>query len=113
MRMTNVTGGQLEKDRSNSPEDSFSRCTVTYEANGDEKHFSVLYPLIFEDKAKDEGLFTSDEPVPEMIAVCFFERYPERKRVYVSDEAEFLEALRAMDKEQIVSKLNEINRNSY
>ncbi|MCA0985841.1 hypothetical protein [Guptibacillus algicola] len=113
MQITNIAGGQLEKDRSNSPEDSFSRCTVSYEAEGDEKHFSVLYPLIFEDKAKDEGLFTADEPVREMIAVCFFERYPKRKRVYVSDEAEFLEALKSMDKERIVSKLNEINRNAH
>ncbi|WP_377888740.1 hypothetical protein [Alkalihalobacillus sp. R86527] len=112
MRITSVVGGQLEKDRSNSPEDSFSRSTVTYVIKGDEKTFSVLYPLFFEDRAVGEGLVNADESIQEMIGLCFFELFPERKRLYVSDEAEFLEALKKMDNVRIQEKLNEINTKS-
>lgn len=111
MRITNVTGEQLEKDRSNSPEDSFARATVTYEVKGKEKTFSVLYPIFFQQRAIDEGLVGEETSIHEVIAMSFFEKYPDRKRVYISEEAEFLACLKETDTERLHAKLNELKTN--
>lgn len=111
MRITNVVGGQLEKDRSNSPEDSFARATVTYEVKGMSKTFSVLYPIFFQQRAIEEGFVDDDTSLHEIIAMSFFEKYPNRKRLYISEEPEFLACLKESDQESLQAKLNELKTN--
>ena len=66
MRLINIAYEHLEKERSNSPEDSFVRSSVTYEEAGIQKTFYVLYPAIFATRASEEGVWTADSPVDEV-----------------------------------------------
>ncbi|WP_270179109.1 hypothetical protein [Alkalihalobacillus sp. CinArs1] len=110
MQIKQIVGGELEKERSNSPEDAFSRMTVTYESNGAEKNFSVLYPTVFESKVIEEEILGGESFLKEKIALCFFERYPERKRLYISDADEFIDVIKSSDLEGIQSSLNRIKQ---
>lgn len=106
MRLINIAYEHLEKERSNSPEDSFVRSQVTYEDSGIQKTFHVLYPAIFATRAKEVGVWTDDSPVDEVVALNLLQRYPGRKRLYISDESEYLLALREAD----LSNLLEISQ---
>ncbi|WP_347549796.1 hypothetical protein ABFG93_20210 [Pseudalkalibacillus hwajinpoensis] len=111
MRVTNVAFEQLEKERSNSPEDSFVRSTVTYEQNGKMKTFHVLYPVIFAERAIEEGVWSRESTIHEAVALNLLPQYPGRKRLYLSGESEFLSSLKEADLSELFAAIQQIKLN--
>ncbi|WP_226657329.1 hypothetical protein [Pseudalkalibacillus hwajinpoensis] len=93
MKIIDVTYEHLEKERSNSPEDSFVRSTVTYIHDGNEKKFHVLYPAIFSETAEAKGIWEYEVPLHEAIALNLLSSYPGRKRLYINSEDDFFSTL--------------------
>ncbi|MDP4552678.1 hypothetical protein Q9251_17500 [Alkalihalobacillus macyae] len=111
MRLINIAYEHLEKERSNSPEDSFVRSSVTYEEAGIQKTFYVLYPGIFATRAREEGVWTADSPVDEVVALNLLKRYTGRKRLYISEESEYLLALKEADLSNLLDIVQQIKVN--
>ncbi|PFG13678.1 hypothetical protein [Bacillus sp. es.036] len=111
MKVVDVTYEHLKKERSNSPEDSFVRSTVTYVQDGNEKRFHVLYPAIFGETAKAKGIWGYDLPLQEAVALNFLSFYPGRKRLYINTEEEFFRLLDKSDLSQLYASLAEIKKN--
>ena len=108
MIVTGISYEHLEKERSNSPEDSFVRSSVTYEESGEEKVFHVLYPVVFAERATEDGIWTSESPVQEVVALNLLPLYPGRKRLYISEESEFRQPLQTADLSQLLSMVQDI-----
>ncbi|MBN8208045.1 hypothetical protein JI666_04740 [Bacillus sp. NTK071] len=113
MRLTHIAYEQLEKERSNSPEDSFVRSSVTYEEAGNQKTFYVLYPAIFALRAKEVGVWIAESPVHEVVALNLLPSYTGRKRLYISDESEFLLALEKADLSKLLEIVQEVKLNGF
>ncbi|MCA0990837.1 hypothetical protein [Pseudalkalibacillus hwajinpoensis] len=111
MKVVDVTYEHLKKERSNSPEDSFVRSTVTYVQDGTKKRFHVLYPAIFGETAKAKGIWGYDLPLQEAVALSFLSFYPGRKRLYMNTEEEFFRLLDKSDLSQLYASLIEIKKN--
>ncbi|WP_273837274.1 hypothetical protein [Guptibacillus sedimenti] len=111
MKVVDVTYEHLKKERSNSPEDSFVRSTVTYVQDGNKKRFHVLYPAIFGETAKAKGIWGYDLPLQEAVALNFLSFYPGRKRLYINTEEEFFRLLNKSDLAQLYASLAEIKKN--
>ncbi|MFK3958664.1 hypothetical protein [Guptibacillus hwajinpoensis] len=107
MRLTHVAFEELQKDRANSPEDSFVRSTITYEENGKVKRFHVLYPGVFAETAIKE-FWNYETPIHEAIALNLLSSYPNRKRLYISSENEFLDPLKKADLQELLTIIHEI-----
>ncbi|MGB8001088.1 MAG: hypothetical protein WCF60_13470 [Anaerobacillus sp.] len=114
MIVTGIAYEHLEKERSNSPEDSFVRSSVTYKKSGKEEVFHVLYPAFFAEKATIDGVWAFESPVHEVVALNLLPVYPGRKRLYISEEDEFLRPLQAADLSRLLLMVENIkSKGSY
>ena len=114
MIVTGIAYEHLEKERSNSPEDSFVRSSVTYKESGEEKVFHVLYPAVFAKRATEEGVWPSESPIHEVIALNLLPLYLGRKRLYISEEAEFRQPLQNADLSKLLLIIQDIkSKGSY
>jgi hypothetical protein len=111
MKVVDVTYEHLKKERSNSPEDSFVRSTVTYVQDGNKKRFHVLYPAIFGEKALARGIWDYDLPLQEAVALNLLSFYPGRKRLYINSEEEFFHQLDKSNLSNLYASLAKIKRN--
>lgn len=111
MKVVDVTYEHLKKERSNSPEDSFVRSTVTYVQDGNEKRFHVLYPAIFGETAMAKGIWDYDIPLHEAIALNLLSFYPGRKRLYINSEEAFFQPLDKSNLSELYASLAEIKKN--
>lgn len=103
MIIKNCEGFDLEKTSKQSPEDAFARSVVTFESDGREKTFHLLYLKYFADSTseftpfKTEPLFTSGNRaihLRDIAALVFIIKNPDfqqRKRVYINDLNRFAE----------------------
>ncbi|WP_223702466.1 hypothetical protein [Sutcliffiella deserti] len=118
MRITEVKGYELEKAQSNTSEDFFNRSEVTFEEDGKEKTFHVLYIRYF-DKTFPELLEIGGENDPifqigdrevsfkDIIALTCLIKNPgfrQRKRLYINTQEELSRYFEGVD----VPKFREI-----
>lgn len=108
MKIIDVTYEHLNKERSNSPEDSFVRSTVTYVQDGNQKEFHVLYPAIFGEAAKAKGLWEYEVALHEAIALNLISSYPGRKRLYLNSEDDFLNSLETTNLQELYTTIMNI-----
>lgn len=101
MLITKCEGVGLEKSSPTSPEDSFNRSTVVFEANGRERTFNLIYLKFFETKL-DLAM-----PVKDIAGLCALIQHPEyqeRKRLYIHEEETFAALFENLD----MSKIQEV-----
>ena len=121
MNILKCIGYELEKEKPNSPEDYFTRSSVTYKQNGEIKEFQVLYIRYFEEVllGKEEVMLRvkellTDYTLKDIVALLFLlqnPRYQERKRVYINSETVFLQVFENFSIAQVKEILNKIAKN--
>lgn len=113
--ITKCEGAQLEKSSPASPEDSFVRSMVRFEADGREKTFHLVYLRFFEDDMAAYTPFSGDPlytvgrrevMFKDIAAFAAFIQHPEfqnRKRVYVTDREKFTPLFQNLDYAKVKS----------
>ncbi|OZM57149.1 hypothetical protein CIB95_06680 [Lottiidibacillus patelloidae] len=101
MIIKKISGYELEKELPNTSEDFFNRSLVTYERDGEEETFHLLYVRFFEENMKEttpfekNPLFTIGEreyllaDIVALVALLKDEETKNRKRIYINEENEF------------------------
>jgi hypothetical protein len=97
-----IAGEELEKSKSNSPEDFFTRSSVTFIAGKEqEKTLSVLYLRFFEEKLSDLTPFDSDplfdvngrtihfREIVALVSLMNQPKFQDRHRIYINEEEDF------------------------
>ena len=121
MNILKCIGYELEKEKSNSPEDYFTRSSVTYKQNGKIKEFQIIYIRYFEEvllgqeevMVRVEELLT-DYTLKDIVALLFLLQnpsYQERKRVYINSETVFMQVFENSSFVQVKEILNKIAKN--
>lgn len=113
MFIKNCSGYELEKEKSNTSEDFFNRSEVTFQEDGVEKKFQVLYLRYFDEVM---GEFTPYQQDPlfqigsravffkDIVAiVCLIANpgFRHRKRVYFNSKNEFASFFKDVNYEKI------------
>ena len=106
-------GNELEKERSNSPEDSFTRSEVTFVDQHKEKTLYVLYVKYFEELLSNQNVndpltTIGDRPVffRDIAALLCLLHNPENqqhKRIYISSQKQFLDIFEKADYKKALS----------
>lgn len=98
MRIVASTGYELEKEKSNSPEEFFNRSEVIYEQKGAKKVFQLLYLRYFEEQLPVHiaeplkmafGEDVAFRDVSALAALVNREAYQNRRKLYINNENEF------------------------
>ncbi|HEU5138964.1 MAG TPA: hypothetical protein VFT51_03250 [Bacillales bacterium] len=102
MLIKKCEGVELEKSSPTSPEDAFNRSIVTFEAEGKERTFHLLYLRFFEDHLVEFLPFQQDplfkvgdrevtiKDVAALAALIHNPSYLQRKRVYINEPEPFI-----------------------
>ena len=120
MEIVALSGVELEKALPNSPEDGFSRSTVTY-INGDKEiTFQLLYVRYFEEILIKEIPY-SEQPlfhigstpcyIRDLAAWIYLMANPaasEKKEVYLHDETPLADAFRQTNWEQVEKMFSDL-----
>ncbi|HEX7064215.1 MAG TPA: hypothetical protein VF199_04040 [Bacillales bacterium] len=113
MLIKKCEGVELEKSSPTSPEDAFNRSVVTFEAEGRERTFHLLYLRFFEARLAEcipflkEALFTVEDrevtvkDVAGLAALIQNPSYQQRKRVYVNEAEPFMAFFQNLDFDEI------------
>ncbi|WP_078380123.1 hypothetical protein [Sutcliffiella halmapala] len=118
MRITELKGYELEKAQPNTSEDFFNRSEVTFEENGEERTFHVLYIRYFDETfseflhvgVESDPVFQIGEKVinfKDLVAITCLIKNPSfrhRKRIYINTQEEFARYFEGVN----VPKLKEI-----
>ncbi|WP_019242086.1 MULTISPECIES: hypothetical protein [Bacillus] len=106
-------GYELEKEKTNSPEDNFTRSEVIYMENGQEKKLHVLYVRFFEESFEQYVPYTSnplfkvgerDIYFKDIVALVCLLHNPsnyQRKRIFISSQLEFAKYFKDIDFEKV------------
>ena len=101
MEILECAGLELEKEKSNSPEDLFNRSTVRYKEGNEEKRFHVVYLRVFDELMRELTPFTEHPLYKGMTRNFFFydivalvcltndANLTSRKRLYLNSQEEF------------------------
>ncbi|WP_408006581.1 hypothetical protein ACJROX_17995 [Pseudalkalibacillus sp. A8] len=120
MIITSITGKELEKSKSNSPEEFFNRSEVTFLDGKNEKTLAVLYVRYFDEKISEFSSFETEElfevegrliHLREIVALLALKAHPEyakRHRVYINDEVQFASLFKAIEKESLKTMVKKI-----
>lgn len=105
-----VSGYELVKAQSNSPEDYFNKSEFCYSINGEEKVFTVLYLRFFEENLakyvpySENPLFVVENKSFELkhiVAFVLFQKdkevYTKRKQVYINNDEAFAKIFENVD----------------
>ncbi len=114
MMIHSISGEELEKSKSNSPEEFFTRSEVTFsDENGKSKTLAVLYVRFFDEKMSEWSPFESDPifkvddksfHMRDVIALIALHKNPEfqhRHRVYINEEEAFAALFEGLDAETV------------
>ncbi len=119
MRITEIKGYELEKAQSNTSEDFFNRSEVSFEDDGVEKTFHVLYIRYFDEtfaefipqmQQKEDPVFVmGDKQITfkDLVAITCLIKNPsfrQRKRIYINTKEELAGYFEGID----IPKLKEI-----
>ncbi|MEQ6389020.1 hypothetical protein RZN22_06795 [Bacillaceae bacterium S4-13-58] len=97
MKIKQIHGYELDKEKSNSPEDFFNRSEVLLDIDGEDHVFSLLYVRYFDELRSEFTPFESDPimifgektvDLKDVVALIALIRNPEwksRKKVYISE----------------------------
>lgn len=103
MLIRKCEGVELEKSSPTSPEDAFNRSTVTFEENGRERSFNVVYLKFFETKLERQVL-----DIAALCALIQHPEYRERKRLYIHNEETFVSLFENLDFKKIEEVMNRL-----
>jgi len=122
MLIKECKGYELEKEKSNTSEDFFNRSEITFEDNGQDKTFHVLYVRYFEELANEFTPFASnplfkagsrDVELKDIAALVCLIKNPEfrhRKRVYINSKNEFASYFQDIDFSKIESLFQSLEK---
>ncbi len=120
MIITSIAGKELEKSKSNSPEEFFNRSEVTFLDGKSEKTLTVLYVRYFDEKISEFSSFKTEElfevegrliHLREAVALLALQAYPEyakRHRVYINDEVQFASLFKGKEPEALKKMVKNI-----
>ncbi|MCF6408283.1 hypothetical protein [Pseudalkalibacillus salsuginis] len=120
MIITSIAGKELEKSKSNSPEEFFNRSEVTFLDGKIEKTLTVLYVRYFDEKISEFSSFETEElfevegrviHLREVVALLALRAYPEfakRHRVYINDEGQFASLFKVKETETVKKMVQNI-----
>ncbi|RBW70347.1 hypothetical protein [Bacillus taeanensis] len=122
MKILQLKGYELEKSKSNTPEEFFNRSEIVYLDKGEEKTFYVLYLRYFEEKISEITPFESD-PIftiadrdiyfRDIAAfLCFINNpdFKKRRRVYINSLQEFSTYFKNINYEEVKSMFEKIEK---
>jgi hypothetical protein len=122
MKILKLKGYELEKSKSNTPEEFFNRSEIVYLDGREEKTFSVLYLRYFEEKIaeftpfENDPIFTtesSDVYFRDVAAfVCLINNpdFKKRRRVYMNSFEEFSTCFQNINYEKVKSIFQKIEK---
>jgi hypothetical protein len=122
MLIKECKGYELEKEKSNTSEDFFNRSEITFEDNGQDKTFHVLYVRYFEELVNEFTPFASnplfkagsrDVELKDITALVCLIKNPEfrhRKRVYINSKNEFASYFQDVDFSKIESLFESLEK---
>ncbi|MGP4082140.1 hypothetical protein ACTWQL_19825 [Pseudalkalibacillus sp. R45] len=126
MIITSISGEELEKSKSNSPEEFFNRSEVTFRDGKTEKTLAVLYVRYFDEKISDLSSFETEElfeidgriihlrEIVALLALQTNQAYAKRHRVYINDEQQFATLFNGVDEGSLQEMVNKIlNEGGY
>jgi hypothetical protein len=126
MFIKNCNGYELEKAKSNTSEDFFNRSEVTFQEDGVEKTFQVLYLRYFDEVMSEFTPYQQDPlfevgsravTFKEIVAIVCLIKNPgfrHRKRVYINSKIEFASFFKDVDIEKIKTIFAGLeNKNGY
>ncbi|WP_261129201.1 hypothetical protein [Bacillus sp. Marseille-Q3570] len=120
MIITSITGTELEKSKSNSPEEFFNRSEVTFRDGKSEKTLAVLYVRYFDEKISELSSFETEElfemdgriihlrEIVALLALKTNPAYVKRHRVYINDEQQFAALFNDVDAGSIQEMVKKI-----
>ncbi|WP_102345720.1 hypothetical protein [Bacillus sp. Marseille-P3661] len=125
MIIKEVVGYELEKAQPNTSEDFFNRSDVTFEENGIEKTFHLLYLRYFDEtfsefvpfledplfKVEGKEIFFKD--IIGLVCMLKNPDFRNRKRVYINDKIELLKLCDGIDYEKLPEVLKAIKNGGY
>jgi hypothetical protein len=116
-------GFELEKDQKNQPTDLFNRSEVTFNAEGEDRDFHVLYLRYF-DEIVDQLTPFQENPVlkisskdvylKDIVALSALMTDPtlvEHKRIYINEEQGFKKIFSQLNQEKLTSVVKELVTN--
>ncbi|HET7579430.1 MAG TPA: hypothetical protein VFK33_09120 [Bacillales bacterium] len=113
MLIKKCEGVELEKSSPTSPEDAFNRSMVTFEADGRDRTFHLVYLRFFENRMNEftpydgDPLFTAGsrevtlKDVAALTAMIQHPEYQQRKRVYLHEEESFDDLFKGIQFDQL------------
>lgn len=125
MLIKEIKGYELEKAQPNTSEDFFNRSEVTFNENGTEKTFYLLYLRYFDEifnefvPFENDPLFSiGEKPIyfKEVIGLICMLKNPElknRKRVYINDKNELIEFCKEIDYQKLPEIVEQITKGGY
>lgn len=125
MLIKEIKGYELEKAQPNTSEDFFNRSEVTFNENGKEKTFYLLYLRYFDEifnefvPFENDPLFSiGEKPIyfKEVIGLICMLKNPElknRKRVYINDKNELIEFCKEIDYQKLPEIVEQITKGGY
>ncbi|TLS35639.1 hypothetical protein [Pseudalkalibacillus caeni] len=121
MKINSFTGYELEKEQSNSPEDSFTRSEVTFEVEKETKVLSILYVRYFEKKLNlhNNPVCTLNEKpvyIKDITALLALLKNPvlkNERRIYISEESEFKLLFEDITEERIKAILSDVSKTGW
>lgn len=121
MKVTAIASEELEKSKSNSPEEFFSRSDVTFEDEGKQKTLSVLYVRYFDDQVLEQTSIQSNPVfevsgkemyIRDLVALLALKKNPEyrkRHRVYINEEDQLLSLFENIEQSVIENMVKQIH----
>ncbi|MGM7701733.1 hypothetical protein ACSVDE_08375 [Pseudalkalibacillus sp. Hm43] len=121
MIIHSISGEELEKSKSNSPEEFFTRSEVTFSGeDGKSKTLAVLYVRFFDEKMSEWSPFESDPifdvkgksiHMRDVVALIALHKNPDfqhRHRVYINEEEAFAALFKGLDAETITGWVTQL-----
>jgi hypothetical protein len=116
-------GYELEKEKSNTPEDFFNRSEITFCEDGEEKTLHVLYVRYFDEFINEFTPFKQDPIITQagkevtfkdIVALVCLLKNPglrNRKRLYISSKQEFVSYFQDIDFSKLPAIFLSLNEN--
>lgn len=122
MEILECAGLELEKEKSNSPEDLFNRSSVSFKEGNEEKRLHVVYLRVFDELMPELTPFT-EHPLYkgthknfyfyDIVALVCLMHDPElsrRKRLYLNSQEEFSAYFKNLDFDSLKQTMKRLNQ---
>ncbi|MDM5338810.1 hypothetical protein QUF84_16475 [Fictibacillus enclensis] len=97
LKIRSFAGYELQKEKSNSPEDLFNRSEVKYTHQGKDRSFELLYVRFLEEQLPDlteqltmeNGEQLAVKDIAALACLMQADGYLERRKVYINNQDQF------------------------